>query len=78
MLDAAFERARVQLEAAKHSETLCETLEREYQLFTDFINQWTTLQAERYERNKERLGDAFVEAGNICNTSGTMRRCVPG
>ncbi|MDZ7783763.1 MAG: fatty acid desaturase [Halioglobus sp.] len=61
MLDAAFERARVQLEEAKHSETLCETLEREYQLFTDFINQWTTLQAERYERNKERLGDAFVE-----------------
>lgn len=61
MLDTAFERARVQLEQGKDSETLRETLEREYQLFTDFINQWTTLQAERYERRKEQLGDALVE-----------------
>ena len=36
-------------------------LEREYQVFTDSINQWTALQAERYGRKKEQLGGALEE-----------------
>ena len=36
-------------------------VEREYQLFCDSISQWTALQADRYERRKEQLGDALEE-----------------
>jgi stearoyl-CoA desaturase (Delta-9 desaturase) len=61
ILDTAFERARNKLEAAQGSESLLDMLEREYQLFTDSINQWTALQAERYERTKEQLSDALEE-----------------
>ncbi|HEY6131281.1 MAG TPA: acyl-CoA desaturase [Halioglobus sp.] len=61
ILDTAFERARNKLELAKGSESFLHILEREYQLFTDYINQWTTLQAERYERTKEHLSDALEE-----------------
>jgi stearoyl-CoA desaturase (delta-9 desaturase) len=43
------------------SESLSEMLEREYQLFTESINQWTALQAERYERTKGHLSDALYE-----------------
>lgn len=59
ILDTAFERARSKLEHAQNSESLLETLEREYQLFTESINQWTALQAERYERTKEQLTGAL-------------------
>lgn len=59
MLDTAFARARQQLEDAQDSETLRQMLEREYQLFTDSINQWKVLQAARYERKKEQLGEAL-------------------
>ena len=34
-------------------------LEREYQLFTESVNQWKALQAERYDRKKSELGDAL-------------------
>tara|TARA_B110000503_G_C7171773_1_gene424658 strand:- start:2243 stop:3424 length:1182 start_codon:yes stop_codon:yes gene_type:complete len=61
ILDTAFMRARNKLEQAQDSESLREMLEREYQLFTDSINQWTALQAERYERTKEQLSGAFEE-----------------
>ncbi len=61
ILDTTFERARKQLEKAQNSESLLCILEREYQLFTDAINQWTTLQTERYERTKEQLSDALEE-----------------
>ncbi len=61
ILDTAFERARNKLEQAQASESLLDMLEREYQLFTDSINQWTALQTERYERTKEQLSDALEE-----------------
>jgi len=61
LLDTAFERARDKMAQSHGSESLKAMLEREYQLFTDFINQWTALQAERYERKKEQLSDALEE-----------------
>ena len=61
ILDTAFERARIKLEEAKNSESLKDMLEREYQLFTESINQWTALQTERYERTKGQLSDALQE-----------------
>ena len=61
ILDTAFERARTKLEEAQSSESLKDMLEREYQLFTESINQWTALQAERYERTKGQLSDALHE-----------------
>lgn len=59
ILDTAFSRARNKLETVKDSESLRGLLEREYQLFTDSINQWTALQAERYERTKLQLSGAL-------------------
>jgi stearoyl-CoA desaturase (delta-9 desaturase) len=61
ILDAEFERARNRLEKTRNSDSLRATLEREYQLFCDFINQWTALQAQRYERRKEQIGGALEE-----------------
>ncbi|MEZ5573391.1 MAG: fatty acid desaturase [Halioglobus sp.] len=61
ILDTAFERARSKLAQAQGSESLRALLEREYQLFTDSINQWTALQAERYERTKLHLSGALEE-----------------
>mgnify|MGYP003631323023 CR=1 FL=1 len=61
LLDTEFERARAKLEQAKNSESLLAMLEREYQVFTDSINQWTALQAQRYGRKKEQLGGALEE-----------------
>lgn len=61
ILDTAFERARRKMAQAHGSESLRDILEREYQLFTDAINQWTALQAERYERKKEQISGVLVE-----------------
>ena len=61
MLDTAFTRARTKMAEAEGSESLINMLEREYQLFTDFINQWRALQTERYERTKEHLSGALEE-----------------
>lgn len=61
ILDTTFDRARTKLEGARDSESLSEMLEREYQLFTESVNQWTALQAERYERTKGHLSDALYE-----------------
>ena len=61
ILDTQFQRARSEMEQAQGSATLRASLEREYQLFTESINQWTSLQAERYERKKNELGDALEE-----------------
>ncbi len=61
LLDTEFERARSKLDEAHGTDSLRATLEREYLLFTESINQWTTLQAERYGRRKEQLGDALEE-----------------
>jgi stearoyl-CoA desaturase (delta-9 desaturase) len=59
MLDTQFARARRELEAKAGNETLRELLEREYQLFTESVNQWRALQSERYERKVADLGDAL-------------------
>lgn len=61
ILDTAFERARNAMDQAEGQDTLRHKLEREYQLFTDSINQWKALQSQRYERKKEQLGDALEE-----------------
>lgn len=61
IIDTQFQRARRELDAGRDSETLRSMLEREYQLFTESVNQWTALQAERYERTKEQLGGALEE-----------------
>jgi stearoyl-CoA desaturase (delta-9 desaturase) len=61
ILDTQFERARSSMEESACSATLRANLEREYQLFTDAINQWKVLQAERYERKKTELGEALGE-----------------
>jgi stearoyl-CoA desaturase (delta-9 desaturase) len=61
LLDAQFECARRKLAQARNSEPLRALLEREYQEFTESINQWTHLQAERYGRRKEQLGGALEE-----------------
>jgi len=59
LLDTEFERARARLEKAQNSASLRAVLEREYQEFTESINQWTALQAQRYGRRKEQLGGAL-------------------
>ena len=59
ILDTQFKRARTRLEEGGDCESLRGALEREYQLFTEAINEWKALQAERYERKKEQLGDAL-------------------
>ena len=61
ILDTQFQRARSSIEQTEASASLRASLEREYQLFTEAINQWTALQAERYERKKAELGDAIGE-----------------
>jgi stearoyl-CoA desaturase (delta-9 desaturase) len=63
ILDTQFQRARRQLEQARapDTESLRATLEREYQLFCESVSNWTALQADRYERRKEQLGDALEE-----------------
>jgi stearoyl-CoA desaturase (delta-9 desaturase) len=61
LLDTEFERARRKLERAQNSESLLDMLEREYHEFTESINQWTSLQAERYGRKTEQLGGALGE-----------------
>jgi stearoyl-CoA desaturase (delta-9 desaturase) len=61
ILDTQFERARNKMDQARSSESLRASLEREYQLFTESINQWTALQSERYERKKAELGGALEE-----------------
>ena len=61
ILDTEFERARSKLAQAQDSESLRAMLEREYQEFTESINQWTALQAERYGRTREQLGGVIEE-----------------
>jgi len=61
ILDTQFQRARDQLQTVGAGESLWAVLEREYQAFTDSINQWTALQAEKYGRRREQLGGALEE-----------------
>ena len=61
ILDTAFERARSTLDSSQENDSLRDMLEREYQLFTNSINEWTALQTERYGRTKEQLSDVLEE-----------------
>jgi stearoyl-CoA desaturase (delta-9 desaturase) len=60
LLDMQFKRAQA-LAAHRDEPALLDILEREYQLFSESVQQWKQLQAERYERRKEELGDAIEE-----------------
>ena len=60
LLDMQFEHAQA-LAERKAEPALSAALEREYQLFTEAVNQWRELQAQRYERHREQLGDALEE-----------------
>ncbi len=61
ILDTEFARARDKLAGGVASEKLLVTLEREYALFTESVNRWKLLQAERYERRITELGGALEE-----------------
>ncbi len=61
ILDTEFERASRKLEASNANDSLRETLEREYQLFTESVNAFKALQAEKYERKKAELGGALEQ-----------------
>jgi len=61
ILDTKFQRARSQLELSDCSDSLRANLEREYQLFTESIHQWKSLQSERYERKVAELEGALEE-----------------
>ncbi len=61
LLDTQFQRARNQLERCPNRESLLASLEREYQQFTESVNQWKALQAERLESRRAALGDALEE-----------------
>lgn len=61
LLDMQFKRA-LALAERKSESALSEILEHEYQLFTDAVNQWKALQAKRYEKHREQLGDALEES----------------
>ena len=65
ILDTEFERARCRLDEAHSSASLRDMLEREYQLFTESVNQWKALQSERYERGKEQLGGTLAEKKQV-------------
>lgn len=61
ILDTQFQRARSQLDASQSPESLRTTLEREYQQFTESVNEWTSLQTQRYENKKAEIGGALSE-----------------
>jgi stearoyl-CoA desaturase (delta-9 desaturase) len=60
-LATQFERARRSLPEHGTGAALRGRLEREYQLFTEAVNQWTSLQAERCEKKVSALEDALDE-----------------
>jgi stearoyl-CoA desaturase (delta-9 desaturase) len=60
LLDMQFKRAQ-QLAEARDEKALVAILEREYQLFTESVAQWKSLQAERYERHRDQIGGAIEE-----------------
>jgi len=61
ILDTQFQRASRKLQETADSGPLKLSLEREYLLFTQSVNQWKALQAERYERKVTQLEDALEE-----------------
>ncbi len=62
LLTTQFEQARRKLERNANSAPLMASLEQEYQQFTESMNRWKQLQAERYERKVAELEGAFEES----------------
>ena len=60
LLDMQFKRAQ-RLAEDRDETALLAILEREYQLFSEAVQKWKQLQAERYERHRDQLGDALEE-----------------
>jgi stearoyl-CoA desaturase (delta-9 desaturase) len=60
-LDTQFQRARNKLAAVDNTDSLMASLEREYLMFTESVNQWKVLQAERLESSKAALGGALEQ-----------------
>ncbi|EAQ97215.2 Fatty-acid desaturase [Congregibacter litoralis KT71] len=60
LLDMQFKRAQ-DYAAGLEESPLTAILEREYQLFTESVNQWKQLQSARYERHREQLEGAVAE-----------------
>jgi len=61
LLDTQFQRIRREVEERQSPDNLLGLLEREYQQFTESVNQWKALQAERYERQVAVLEGALSE-----------------
>lgn len=61
LLDMQFKRAQ-DFADDREEPALKAILEREYQLFTDAVNQWKQLQGERYERHRSHLEGALEES----------------
>ena len=61
ILDTQFQRANRKLAETADNEPLRISLEREYLLFTESVNQWKTLQTERYERKVAQFENALEE-----------------
>jgi stearoyl-CoA desaturase (delta-9 desaturase) len=61
ILDTQFQRARSELSKHESNDTLRTILEREYQLFTESINQWKELQAKRMGARVAQFEDALEE-----------------
>lgn len=60
LLDMQFKRAE-DFARGRDETALLAILEREYQVFSDSVNRWKKLQADRYERHREQFEDAFEE-----------------
>jgi len=61
IIDSQFAKAEQVLARYSASGPLRSVLEREYQLFSNAINDWSALQAERYQKHRAQLGDALEE-----------------
>ena len=61
ILDTEFQRAHRKLQQSGNCESLRAILEREYLEFTESINRWKALQAQRYGRTREQLGGVLEE-----------------
>lgn len=61
MLSMQLKNASRELDKSAAAEPLRDTLEREYQIFSESIARWKALQSERVERKVEELEDAFAQ-----------------
>jgi stearoyl-CoA desaturase (delta-9 desaturase) len=60
IMDTTFKRVRAKLDTDEMC-PLRAAVEREYQAFLNCVKEWRELQAERYEKHREALGEAWNE-----------------